>query len=72
MADYRHFELRNKVDKSWLHDYEYKRQEDDKVFSKHATEVAGIMVAERNGEGGVGVAYDATVASYWQGLMSPV
>ncbi|MFY1027804.1 S8 family serine peptidase [Actinobacillus seminis] len=67
VADYRHFELRNKVDKSWLHDYEYKRQEDDKVFSKHATEVAGIMVAERNGEGGVGVAYDATVASYWVG-----
>ncbi|MEE3732363.1 S8 family serine peptidase [Mannheimia haemolytica] len=67
VADYRHPELRNKIDKTWLHNYEYKRQEEDKVFSKHATEVAGIMVAERNGEGGVGVAYDATVASYWVG-----
>lgn len=67
VADYRHPELRNKIDKKWLHDYEYKRQEENKVFSKHATEVAGIMVAERNGEGGVGVAYDATVASYWVG-----
>ncbi|NBI13547.1 hypothetical protein GVX81_07980 [[Haemophilus] felis] len=47
--------------------YEYKRQEEDKVFSKHATEVAGIMVAERNGEGGVGIAYNAKVASHWVG-----
>lgn len=67
VADYRHPELRNKIDRKWLHNYEYKRQEEDKVFSKHATEVAGIMVAERNGEGGVGVAYDATVASFWVG-----
>ncbi|MDO4698420.1 MAG: S8 family serine peptidase [Pasteurellaceae bacterium] len=67
VADYRHPELRHQMDKQWLHDYEYKRQEEDKVFSKHATEVAGVMVAERNGEGGVGVAYDAKVASHWVG-----
>ncbi|MFY1027393.1 S8 family serine peptidase [Actinobacillus seminis] len=67
VADYRHLELRNQIDKQWLHDYEYKRQEEDKVFSKHATEVAGIMVAERNGEGGVGIAYNAKVASHWVG-----
>ncbi|OOS06576.1 hcalcium-binding protein [[Haemophilus] felis] len=67
VADYRHPELRHQMDKQWLHDYEYKRQEEDKVFSKHATEVAGIMVAERNGEGGVGIAYNAKVASHWVG-----
>lgn len=67
VADYRHPELRNQIDKEWLNDYEYRRQDGDKVFSKHATEVAGIMVAERNGEGGIGVAYNAKVASHWVG-----
>ncbi|NBI14067.1 S8 family serine peptidase [[Haemophilus] felis] len=67
VADYRHPELRGQIDKQWLHEYEYRRQEEDKTFSKHATEVAGIMVAARNGEGGVGVAYDAKIASHWVG-----
>ncbi|WP_423383702.1 S8 family serine peptidase [Burkholderia sp. LMG 32019] len=32
--------------------------------SNHATMVAGVMVAANNGTGGVGVAYDATIAGY--------
>ncbi|OAQ14248.1 hcalcium-binding protein [Bibersteinia trehalosi Y31] len=67
VMDYRHPELRSQVDREWLHNYEYSRLEENKVFSKHATEVAGIMVAARNGEGGIGVAYGAKVASHWVG-----
>ncbi len=43
-------------------------REEDKLFSKHATEVASVMVGARNGEDGVGVAYNATLASYWVGV----
>ena len=67
VADYRNPELRNNIDKNWLYDYEFKTREEDKVFSKHATEVAGVMVGARNNEGGVGVAYGATTASHWVG-----
>ncbi|NPB65164.1 S8 family serine peptidase, partial [Shigella sonnei] len=34
-------------------------------YSEHATLVAGVMVAARNGEGGVGVAYGATLGGHW-------
>lgn len=67
VADYRNPELRENIDKDWLYDYEFHTREEDKVFSKHATEVAGVMVGARNGDGGVGVAYHATTASHWVG-----
>lgn len=67
VADYRNPELRNNIDKNWLYDYEFKTREEDKVFSKHATEVASVMVGARNNEGGVGVAYGSTTASHWVG-----
>jgi Subtilase family len=35
------------------------------TFSQHATMVAGVMVAARNGEGGVGVAYNSTLAGHY-------
>lgn len=35
------------------------------TFSNHATIVAGVMVVARNGEGGVGVAYNASLAGHY-------
>lgn len=34
-------------------------------YSNHATMVAGVMVAANNGEGGIGVAYNATIGGHW-------
>ena len=67
VADYRLPELRNNIDKDWLYGYEFSTREEDKLFSKHATEVASVMVGARNGEEGIGVAYNATIASHWVG-----
>ena len=67
VADYRNPELRENIDKDWRYRYEFTTREEDKLFSKHATEVASVMVGARNGESGVGVAYNATLASYWVG-----
>ncbi|MFU2137234.1 S8 family serine peptidase [Gallibacterium anatis] len=68
VADYRNPELRANIDKNWRYGYEFATREEDKLFSKHATEVASVMVGARNGEDGVGVAYNATLASYWVGV----
>jgi subtilisin-like proprotein convertase family protein len=35
------------------------------VFSNHATMVAGVMVAAKNGSGSIGVAYDAKLSGYY-------
>ncbi|MEH8236111.1 S8 family serine peptidase [Gallibacterium anatis] len=67
VADYRNSELRENINKDWRYRYEFTTREEDKLFSKHATEVASVMVGARNGESGVGVAYNATLASYWVG-----
>jgi Ca2+-binding RTX toxin-like protein len=40
---------------------------DGDVPSQHATTVAAIMVAARNGEGGIGVAHGATLGGHWAG-----
>lgn len=62
--DIRHPDLVGNVDPAWL-----KSQRDKGVLpelaSNHATMVAGVMVAGRNGKGGVGVAYGATLSGYY-------
>jgi Ca2+-binding RTX toxin-like protein len=62
ILDYRQPDLQPNIDAQFLSDPNYVPGED---FSQHATLVAGVMVAARNGDGAVGVAYDATIAG-WQ------
>ncbi|MDP2025827.1 S8 family serine peptidase [Sulfuriferula sp.] len=58
--NYRDADLAPNVDRAWL-----AQSGLPTIFSQHATSVAGVMVAARNGEGAVGVAYDATVAGFY-------
>jgi hypothetical protein len=60
--DYRHPDLAANVDAQFLSNPD--DQPTQSAFSTHATMVAGVMVASRNGEGGVGVAYGAKLAGY--------
>lgn len=60
--DYRHPDLQANVDLAWLND---PSSAVPQTFSNHATMVAGVMVAARNGEGGVGVAYDAKLSGHY-------
>ena len=59
VLDYRHPDLAPNVDEEWLGSGGAPT-----TFSLHATLVAGVMVAARDGQGAVGVAYDATVAGH--------
>lgn len=64
--DYRHSDLQPNADKTWLNTLDANgRNDTPQTFSSHATMVAGVMVAARNGEGGVGVAYNATLAGHY-------
>lgn len=68
ILDYRHPDLKNNIDRQWLANAtpgQLAGEGSGDHFSSHATEVAGVMVAARNGDGIVGAAYDATVAGYW-------
>ena len=58
--DYRHFDLKPNVDANWL-----STALPPTTFSQHATLVAGVIVGARNGEGAVGVAYNASLAGYY-------
>lgn len=62
--DIQHPDLAANVDQAWL-----KTQRDKGVLpelaSNHATMVAGVMVAGRNDQGGVGVAYDAKLSGFY-------
>lgn len=62
--DTQHPDLAANVDPTWL-----QSQRDKGVLpalaSNHATMVAGVMVAARNGQGGVGVAHGATLSGYY-------
>lgn len=62
ILDYRQTDLQANIDPYFLSDPNNVPVED---FSQHATLVAGVMVASRNGDGAVGVAYNATIAG-WQ------
>ena len=61
ILDYRHPDLQPNIDASFIADPDNVPQEN---FSNHATLVAGVIVAARNGEGSVGVAYDAKIAGF--------
>jgi subtilisin-like proprotein convertase family protein/LysM repeat protein len=66
VLDYRHPDLQQNIDPDWLADpTNLAGDGSEEKFSTHATLVAGIMVAAKNGEGAVGVAYDATVAGHF-------
>lgn len=68
IIDPTHPDLRPNLAPMWLADPTPGRgagEGSDGLWSKHATMVAGIMVGARNDEGGVGVAYDATLGSHW-------
>ncbi|MGP1677854.1 MAG: putative Ig domain-containing protein, partial [Burkholderiales bacterium] len=60
--DYRHPDLQPNVDPGWISDPDNGIPQS---FSQHATLVAGVMVAARNGEGAVGVAYDAKLSGHY-------
>ncbi|HBS58147.1 MAG TPA: hypothetical protein DEA44_02650, partial [Firmicutes bacterium] len=68
VLDYRHPDLKNNIDPTWLASATSGNlvgEGAEGKYSNHATLVAGVMVASQNGEGSVGVAYDATVAGHW-------
>ncbi len=62
--DIQHSDLAANVDPAWLATQK-KTGELPAEISKHATMVAGVMVAARNNTGGVGVAYDATLGGHY-------
>ncbi|MEA3194555.1 MAG: hypothetical protein QOD26_2888, partial [Betaproteobacteria bacterium] len=68
--DYRHPDLQGNVDSVWLANPVAGQRAGEgsgDKFSTHATLVAGVIAADNNGEGAVGVAYDATIAGHWLG-----
>lgn len=68
VLDYRHRDLKDNIDPEWLADATPGRRAgegSDGKISDHATLVAGVMVASRNGAGGVGVAHGATLGGHW-------
>ena len=62
--DIQHPDLASNVDKAWLQTQQTNGTLPS-VVSNHATMVAGVMVGAKNGIGGVGVAYDATLGGYY-------
>ena len=69
--DLHHPDLQPNLNAAWLanpHPGERAGEGSDGNYSNHATLVAGVMVAARNGEGGVGVAYDATLGGHSLGM----
>ncbi len=62
--DIAHPDLAPNVDKAWLQTQQTNGTLPGLV-SNHATMVAGVMVAAKNGVGGVGVAYGATLGGYY-------
>lgn len=64
ILDVKHPDLAPNVDPAWLATQHHNGKLPQAV-SNHATMVAGVMVAAKNGQGGVGVAYDATVGGHF-------
>ncbi|WP_431822786.1 S8 family serine peptidase [Burkholderia sp. F1] len=64
ILDIHHPDLAPNIDPAWLATQQGKGTLPQAV-SNHATMVAGVMVAAKNGQGGVGVAYDATVGGHY-------
>ena len=66
VMDVDHPDLRPSLDPAWLASRPKGRR-----ASNHATTVAGVMVAARDGQGSVGVAYDARLSGYSLGHSAP-
>ncbi len=64
VLNYQHPDLAPNIDPSWLATQQTAGTLPTS-FSNHATMVAGMMVAAKNGSGAVGVAYDAKIAGYY-------
>ncbi|MGC5703082.1 S8 family serine peptidase [Pseudomonas sp. NFXW11] len=62
--DIAHPDLAPNVDPVWLQTQQHNASLPGPV-SNHATMVAGVMVAAKNGQGAVGVAYDATLGGHY-------
>ena len=60
--DYRQPDLQANADPTWISD---PNTDIPQSFSNHATLVAGVMVAARDGQGAVGVAYDAKLSGHY-------
>jgi len=68
ILDVTHYDLKSNLNASWLADPTPGRMAGEGsagAYSNHATLVAGVMVAANNGEGGIGVAYGATIGAHW-------
>jgi Ca2+-binding RTX toxin-like protein/subtilisin-like proprotein convertase family protein len=63
VLNYNHPDLQANIDPAWLTYQEYSGTLPTQ-YSAHATLVAGIIAASKNGTGSVGVAYDSTIAGY--------
>jgi subtilisin-like proprotein convertase family protein/Ca2+-binding RTX toxin-like protein len=62
--DVNHPDLAPNIDPIWLRAQRNSGRLPD-ATDRHVTKAAGVMAAARNGVGGVGVAYDATVAAHY-------
>ncbi|MCC7005907.1 MAG: S8 family serine peptidase [Ottowia sp.] len=66
ILNYRHADLKDNIDQQWLaNTTPGQGPSGNDQFSPHATMVADIMVAARNGQGRVGVAYHARMGGHW-------
>ncbi|HTJ94970.1 MAG TPA: S8 family serine peptidase, partial [Pararobbsia sp.] len=64
ILDVNHPDLASNIDPVWQTTQQSAKTMPQSV-SNHATMVAGVMVAAKNGQGGVGVAYDAKVGGHY-------
>jgi subtilisin-like proprotein convertase family protein/Ca2+-binding RTX toxin-like protein len=62
ILDITHPDLKPNLDQNWLANPDNTIPQ---TYNTHSTLIAGVMVAAKNSEGGVGVAYDAKVAGYY-------
>lgn len=62
--NYEHRDLKANVDNVWLATAKQNKSLPD-ANSDHATMVAGVIAAAKNGEGGVGIAYGATIGGHY-------
>ncbi|HDS1736226.1 S8 family serine peptidase [Pseudomonas sp. BP8] len=64
ILDIQHPDLQENIDSVWLQTQRNNRTL-PALASNHATQVAGVMVGARNGQGGIGIAYDSTIGGHY-------
>jgi hypothetical protein len=60
--NHEHADLNDNISDYYLNNVLY--EEDVEGFSNHATLVAGVIAAEKNNEGSIGIAYNSEIASF--------